>query len=276
MSKTLIVSGSPRINGNTMKMVRILTDNLKSIDGAMEFECIHLINQDLQYCRGCMACLKKGGGACPLKDDASAILAAMHRADGIIFAMPGYSHMVSGLYKNFIDRFMYLDHIPEFVGKPAVVISTSGGDGVMGAPKYASDKSAVWWGCTVTDVIGIAHAFFTVNEKYRKKTLEKLSDAANRFYAEINRGSVRKPTFYQYLCFLLNKTELEITPSAMPYRIKVWEDKGWMHMDYYFETSVNPVYKGVGFLLTGAMKLVFKMMLGKNGNQVMAEYIKNN
>lgn len=276
MKKVVVISGSPRKNGNTMRSVGIIEECIKNMDSSVEFEYIHLIDKDFGFCKGCTLCLRHGGVACPLNDDGGEILAAMHSADGIIFTSPGYSHMVSGLFKNFIDRFMYLDHIPEFIGKPAMVVSTSGGDGVMSAPKYISNMSITWWGCTVTDVIGISYAFFMINRNYKKKIQKKLQKAATKFHKEIIEKPIRKPTFMQYMCFMLNKTELEISSTAMPYRTKVWDDNGWMQMDYYYTVPVNPVFKIVGGLLCGVMKVVFRILLGKNGDTAMAKYLMNN
>lgn len=276
MKKVTVVSGSPRKRGNTMKMVGIIESNLCAAHPETVFEYIHLIEKDLKYCLGCTRCLREGGAACPHRDDGAAILRAMREADGIIFATPGYSHMVSGLFKNFLDRFMYLDHIPEFVGKPALIISTSGGDGVMGAPRFTERMAITWWGCTVTDVIGIGHAFFAINEKYQMKMRNRLRGAAEKFYREMAEQPVRRPTLLQYLCFILNRTELEISPTAMPYRARVWREMGWMKKEYYYTTRVNPIFRVVGALTAAAMKGGFRMLLGTNGDEKMAAYFRNN
>ena len=157
MKKIVVVSGSPRKSGNTMNMVKIVEEEMKQLNGLVEFEYIYLIEKNLKYCIGCSKCLTEGGHNCPLKDDKDEILEKMLKTDGLIFASPGYAAMVSGLFKNFIDRFMYQDHIPEFIGKPTLIISTSGGDGVMGAPKYMANMSFYWWGCTIVDIMQLLH-----------------------------------------------------------------------------------------------------------------------
>lgn len=277
MKKILVVSGSPRKKGNTMSMVKIIEDEIKGIDNEITFEYIHLIDKKLDYCIGCSICLRKGGHLCPLdKDDKPEILKKMHEADGIIFASPGYAAMVSGMFKNFIDRFMYLDHIPEFVGKPTLIVSTSGGDGVMGAPKFMANNSFYWWGCDIVDIIGIGHAFYTVHEKTRTKVTNRLKDSAQKLVNSINAKSLPSPRFRQYMYFMFNKTELQISSTVMPYRTKVWNDNGWMDMDYYYNTRINPLFKIVGFMLFGAMKKVYKRLLGENADKALAEYVQNN
>jgi len=274
--KILVVSGSPRKKGNTMSMVKIVESNMKEIDESIDFEYCYLIEKDLRFCRGCSNCLRQGGEKCPLKDDKMEILQSMHNADGIIFASPGYASMVSGLFKNFIDRFMYLDHIPELIAKPTLIISTSGGDGVMGAPKYMAKMSFYWWACNITDIIGIPHAFYILNDKYRKKIEKKLLKSAGKFYDTVRLQPKPRPKFIQYLYFMFNKTELEISSTVMPFRTNVWKDKGWMKMDYYYKTRVNPIYKMVGALAFGMMKIVYRNIMGKNADTALAEYVQTN
>jgi len=274
--KILVVSGSPRKKGNTMSMVKIVENNMKNIDESIDFEYCYLIEKDLRYCRGCSNCLRQGGGKCPIKDDAHEILQSMHKADGIIFASPGYAAMVSGLFKNFIDRFMYLDHIPELIAKPVLIVSTAGGDGVMGAPKFMANNSFYWWGCNIVDIIGIPHAFYVLNDKYRKKIEKQLLKSAERFYDAVRLQPKPRPKFIQYLYFMFNKTELQISSTVMPYRTKIWNERGWINMDYYYKTHVNPVFKIVGAVAFGMMKIVYRNIMGKNADTALAEYVQNN
>lgn len=277
MKKIVVISGSPRKNGNTMSMVKIIQQEFERLDDDVNFEYIHLIDKKLDYCIGCSNCLRKGGHLCPLdNDDKPEILKKMHEADGLIFASPGYASMVSGLFKNFIDRFMYLDHIPEFVGKPTLIVSTSGGDGVMGAPKFMANNSFYWWGCNIVDIIGIGHAFYTVHDKTRAKVDKRLKDAALKLESEISRKDYPSPNFRQYMYFMFNKTELQISSSVMPYRTKVWKDMGWMDMDYYYKTRINLLYKALGYVLFGMMKIAYKRLLGEDADNALADYVRNN
>lgn len=242
----------------------------------MRFEYLYLIDYKLNYCIGCSICLRKGGHNCPLKDDNEIILNKMLEADGIIFASPGYAGRVSGMFKNFIDRFMYQDHIPEFVGKPTLIVSTAGGDGVMGAPKYMANNSFYWWGCNVIDVIGIGHAFFTVHEKTKLKNIKHLKAAASKLLDAAINKPLPKPTFRQYMYFMFNKTELEISPKVMPYRTNIWKENGWMDMTYYYDTKVNVFYLGFSKVAFGLMKVVYKKLLGNNADEALRDYIQNN
>lgn len=276
MKKVVVINGSPSPKGYTMKMVKIFEEQSKVINPFIDFEYIHLIEKDLKYCLGCCRCLAVGGHLCPIEDDAAEILDAMCNADGVVFAAPGYSQMVSGLYKNFMDRFMYLDHIPDvdLIGKPALVISTSGAEMVMKPAKFMSDMGALFWGCNVTDVIGIASAMFVASEKYAQKTEKKLFEAAEKFSDALFRVERPRPSFKQYMYFMFNKTENEIGEDNQPYRIKYWNINGWMEADYYYETFVNPLYKLVGGIVFPTMKMVYRLTMGKNAKQKIRKYLE--
>ncbi|MCK8058369.1 MULTISPECIES: flavodoxin family protein [unclassified Fusibacter] len=275
MSKIVVVSGSPRKKGNTISMVKIVEENIKKMDASVEFEYIYLIEKNLGYCLGCNSCLLKGPEKCLKRDDAKEILETMHSADGLIFLSPGYAHSVSGLFKNFIDRFMFLDHLPEFEGVPAMILSTAGGDGVGAAPKYMADMAVRWWGCNIIAQIGIGHAFYSMNEKYKAKYNKKLIRASEDLLAEMTAKQPMRPTFKSYMFFIFNKSEGQISPSAQPARHQYWVDKGWYDADYYYDTKITPLYKMVGGLSSALMKTVFLLLLGKDADKKLGAWTHN-
>jgi len=83
MKKVLIISGSPRKRGNTMRIVKILENLMKKEDQNVEFKYLHLIDKELKWCRGCwrLNCLNKGGTSCPLNDDSKEI-----KADSLLWS----------------------------------------------------------------------------------------------------------------------------------------------------------------------------------------------
>jgi multimeric flavodoxin WrbA len=50
----------------------------------------------------------------------------MMNADGIIFVSPAYANNVTGLMKNFIDRFAYVGHRPNFFNQCPMLVATTG------------------------------------------------------------------------------------------------------------------------------------------------------
>lgn len=98
--KVLILSGSPRKNGNS----DILCDEFMrgAIKSGNSVEKIRVAEQNISYCKACYAC--KGTGSCIIKDDMAQILQKMIDADVIVLASPVYFYSIDAQLKALIDR----------------------------------------------------------------------------------------------------------------------------------------------------------------------------
>lgn len=97
--KVLILSGSPRKNGNS----DILCDEFMkgAIKAGNEVEKIRVAEKNIGYCRACYACKT---GACVMKDDMAEVLQKMIDADVIVLASPVYFYSIDAQLKTLIDR----------------------------------------------------------------------------------------------------------------------------------------------------------------------------
>lgn len=98
--KVLILSGSPRKNGNS----DILCDEFMNgaRDAGHDVEKIRVAEKNIAYCRACYACKKSS--ICAIKDDMAEILQKMIDADVIVFASPVYFYSIDAQLKALIDR----------------------------------------------------------------------------------------------------------------------------------------------------------------------------
>lgn len=100
MKKIIVISTSLRNGSNSDQLAD------KFIQGAMEsgniVEKISLINKEIAFCKGCMACQKIG--KCVIKDDVNAIMQKVLEADVICWATPIYYYEMSGQMKTLLDR----------------------------------------------------------------------------------------------------------------------------------------------------------------------------
>lgn len=98
--KVLILSGSPRKNGNS----DILCDEFMkgSKESGNEVEKIRVSEKNIGYCRACYAC--KETGICAIKDDMGEVLQKMIDADVIVLASPVYFYSIDAQLKALIDR----------------------------------------------------------------------------------------------------------------------------------------------------------------------------
>ena len=99
MKNILIISGSPRKNGNS----DTLCDQFaKGASGAgHQVEKIFLGDKKLGFCTACYACQS---GKCPQQDDAVWIAEKILTADVIVLSTPVYFYTMSAQLKTLIDR----------------------------------------------------------------------------------------------------------------------------------------------------------------------------
>jgi hypothetical protein len=73
-----------------------------------EIETVFLCEKNYKGCTGCFSCWFKTPGKCVFDDDMAEMLEKFKASDMVVFATPLYVDNVSGLMKNFMDRFMPL------------------------------------------------------------------------------------------------------------------------------------------------------------------------
>ena len=106
--KVLALNGSARKDWNTAKMLEAALDGAKSV-GA-EVKMVNLFDLNYKGCHGCSACKLLGGkfyGACAQQDDLTEILEEAKNADVLLLGSPMYFGDVTGMMRNFIERFLF-------------------------------------------------------------------------------------------------------------------------------------------------------------------------
>ena len=100
MEKVLILSGSPRKNGNS----DILCDEFArgAAEAGNHVEKIRVAEKNIGFCRACYAC--RGTGVCAIKDDMAEVLQKMIDADVLVLASPVYFYSIDAQLKALIDR----------------------------------------------------------------------------------------------------------------------------------------------------------------------------
>lgn len=100
MKKVLVISTSMRKGGNSDMLAREFARGAE--ESGNEVEVISLIDKEIAFCRGCLACQKTG--RCVIHDDADVIAGKMLTADVIAFATPIYYYEMCGQMKTLLDR----------------------------------------------------------------------------------------------------------------------------------------------------------------------------
>ena len=130
--KIISILGSPRMKGNTAKVLSMFEDN---VGKKHEIERINISGYKVGGCLGCYNCKEiKDEPGCVQKDDALTIFEKMIQADAIVYASPLYCWSFTSQMKPLIDRHFCLvsdagtsDHNSLISGKPAALLVTCAG-----------------------------------------------------------------------------------------------------------------------------------------------------
>jgi multimeric flavodoxin WrbA len=242
----LLFQSSGRTAGNTSRALAIVETALRAEAETrgepLELELVHLAQTDIRPCAGCRICFDKGETACPLKDDLLSIKAQMKSADGIVLAGPVYVNDVNGVMKNWIDRMAHVCHRPEFAGKTALLIATTGGTPVKHALRTM--EVALWtWGFRTAGKLGLVTGANMPAEDMKRRHSAAIIRAARRLFQDVHRKAYMKPSFLSLTVFRIQQSGwAKSAPDSIDFAY--WNDRGWLdtrRCSYFFPHSANPV-----------------------------------
>lgn len=102
MKKVLILSSSPRRNGNSYRMAAAALEGV--VSSGHRGELVHIDDYLGHFLRDCRTC-RDANGECSIDDRFRKLFLEKYLpADGVIFATPLYWYGVSGQLKTFLDR----------------------------------------------------------------------------------------------------------------------------------------------------------------------------
>jgi multimeric flavodoxin WrbA len=101
--KIVAFNGSPRKQGNTYSLLRIVSDELEK--AGIETEIINITGEPLRGCMACNKCVENKNNKCVITTDSiNTYIEKMIEADGILLGSPTYFSNVTAEIKAFIDR----------------------------------------------------------------------------------------------------------------------------------------------------------------------------
>lgn len=124
MGNYVILTGSPRKNGNSAAMADMVTAELvkHGID-VMRFDTAFM---NIEGCRDCRRCYTDGK-PCVADDDFAQIAVALEEAEGVIIATPLYWYSFPAQLKAVIDKFVALYGSKRlFSGKKCILLACCG------------------------------------------------------------------------------------------------------------------------------------------------------
>lgn len=249
--KILAIIGSPRTSGNTKKLVGQVEARMKALDENVEFEVIPLAKANLEPCRGCSLCLSHGEDRCPLKDDRAALEEKMRSAGAVIFASPVYTYNVSWIMKNFLDRFAYRCHRPDFAGKKAMVAVTTGAVGLGFVATLLGMMVGSMGFVVRAKALMVCPPLHERDEKRQAREAAKVSRQAEKFYREVSDPRPAKPSILKLMVFRKQQRAFSKAPEGSADH-RFWSEKGWLNAAarYYYAAPVGAVKEHVADILS--------------------------
>ncbi len=128
--KAIAICGSPRKNGNTETMLKIVLERLEKT--GIETELIRLSGKNIRTCIACGGCKKTKDRTCSIKgDDFHSILGKMIDADVILLGTPVYFGSATSELTAVLHRAGYVARangglFDEKIGAPVVVARRAG------------------------------------------------------------------------------------------------------------------------------------------------------
>ncbi len=147
MGKNIIViTGSPRRNGNSFAMVRAFIEAAEAKGHAVtRFDAAFL---PLTGCRGCNGCYRTGR-ACAFDEAFNSMAPAILEADAVVFATPTYWYSIPSQIKAVIDHlYAFVVGGKEIRGKDCALIACCGeaDEAVMDGVRIPLERSAAFLG----------------------------------------------------------------------------------------------------------------------------------
>jgi multimeric flavodoxin WrbA len=254
--KILAIVSSYRKQGNTARIVQMVEAQMRDLAARygepLDFETLYLGHMNLQFCRGCRVCFDQGETRCPLKDDVPDIKARMKAADGVIFASPLYVDDINGIMKTLIDRLAHVCHRPEFAGKCAYYLVTTGGSPTRHAIR--SLQSTITWGFHPAGQAGFKTGAYMPRDQMAVRYQQETEKVARQLFRAVFRKQFEKPSFFSLMVFKIQQRAWrKANPATVDYQY--WQQHGWIdpHREFFIPHDANPVTVGLARLVGGVL-----------------------
>lgn len=248
--KIIVLMGSPR-KKDSFALVKRIEEKIQAI-GQSSFEYVTLRNENIEDCRGCDQCFRKGEAFCPIRDGLNDIRKKIEEADGVIFACPVYAHQITAPMKKIIDRLSWYFHRPVLFGKFSIIVVTTASTGLHGVIDYL--KLVVkGWGLRLLGIIGVNSSWYfngmkTFSPDYNAKINRKIDNAVSSIMSARNGKKKASPDFFSLAMFLAMREKAKHLECDRLF----WESHGWFKARYYHDISLSlpklAVYKALQYV----------------------------
>jgi multimeric flavodoxin WrbA len=236
-------------NRHTHAAAEQFLSDLRS-SGEFETEIVRLSDYNVQLCKGCQVCFRRGEEFCPLKDDRDALIEKIMVSDGVVFATPNYSFQVSALMKAFLDRLGFAFHRPRFFGKAFTNIVVQG---IYGGGKIVDYLDFVGGGLGFNTVKGsVLQTMDPLTPKQQQRNDHILARQARRFAGRLARPGYPTPSLLMLMVFRMGRTKIKLELDDRSRDYTYYAERNWFSSDFYYPTRLGALLQGAGMLFDWA------------------------
>lgn len=103
MKQLMIVTGSPRKNGNSVYLAGLAAEAARAAGAAVQVEHLAALARQ-RSCRSCYRCLRSREAGCAIRDDLTPVLERLREQDALLLVSPVYWFSFSAQIKLFMER----------------------------------------------------------------------------------------------------------------------------------------------------------------------------
>lgn len=223
------VNGSPRRDGNTVTLMRWVVEGCQ--EAGADVEWLHVADRRIEYCQGCMGCLRTG--TCAIQDDVPSIREQLMRADGIVAGSPVYGGQPTAQLKALLDRLTLLNlYARAFERQWTVGVATSGvaptGGVAAGLADFFGRRVGAIGGKTTT----VATGYRPLSEDHDPRLPGRARKLGRLLTARISGVSRGLPSpmgiWIGILRRLVIRPLVEGNPDQFGGVLAIWKEKGWL------------------------------------------------
>lgn len=260
--KILLIQSSYRKNGNTSRICALLEERLRRQfrlqSTPVEFETVQLAQSGLQNCRGCRVCFNKDETFCPFWDDIEPIKTAMQAADVLVLASPVYVEDINGVMKTWIDRLAHISHRPEFGGKQAYLITTSG-TGTSGHGLRTMESALRTWGFHIIGKTNFITRALMEADEISSRFLPRIEKIARLILRSAKNNKPFTPSLLSLIYFRVQQVCWQKVSGEDSVDLDYWNSKGWTEpgVTFYVPHSAGWLKVAIARVLGSVIALFF-------------------
>jgi multimeric flavodoxin WrbA len=176
---------------------------------------------------------------CPYWDELEPVKTAMKEADVWILASPVYVEDVNGVMKIFLERMAHVNHRPEFAGKYAFLLTTSGA-GSSGHAAGTMANTLRTWGVNITGQRDFVCGALSTPDDLIKRYEKKLLGIGGKIVDAYQKKSALSPSFVSLIFFKVQQAIWgKHVEGSIDYHY--WKEKRWLNpgVTYYVPHRTN-------------------------------------